>query len=138
MHGQTGRSMLLQLLPGVESENQRWSIIGSDEWLLNNIALHNSFLAGLSTGKVRAEVLHPRMNLSTRLWHGLVIQTHGLERHGRRERDSQSSSLIAEPCLFWTDWSRSKIRPAHKRDGCVSLRFRRCCANSRRSMRGYA
>ncbi|MGA8656852.1 MAG: hypothetical protein WB586_11955 [Chthoniobacterales bacterium] len=28
---------------------------GFDEWLLNSIALHNSFLAGLSTGKVRAE-----------------------------------------------------------------------------------
>jgi hypothetical protein len=29
------------------------STIGSDGWLLNSIALHNAFLAGLSTGKVR-------------------------------------------------------------------------------------
>jgi serine/threonine protein kinase len=39
---------------------------------------------------------------------------------------------------FWTAWSRSKIRRAHKRDGCVSLPSRRSCANSPRSTRGFA
>jgi len=51
MHGQTSRSMLLQLLPGAESENRRWSTIGFDEWLLNIIVLRNSHLAGLSTDR---------------------------------------------------------------------------------------
>jgi hypothetical protein len=59
--------MLLLLLPGAVSENRYWLTIGSAEWLLNSIALRNSFLAGLSKGKVRAEVLNRRMNLSTRL-----------------------------------------------------------------------
>jgi hypothetical protein len=59
--------MSLQLLPGLELGSRRWLTIGSDEWLLNNIAPHNSFLAGHSTGKVRAEVLHRRMYLWTRL-----------------------------------------------------------------------
>ena len=67
MHGQTRKPASSPSLHGLGSESRRWSTIGSDGWLLNVIGLHNSFLAGLSTGKVRAEVLHPRMNLSTRL-----------------------------------------------------------------------
>jgi serine/threonine protein kinase len=81
---------------------RRSSTIGCDEWLLNSIALHNSFLAGHSTGKVRAEILHPQTNFLTQLSLGLEIQIHGSERHGRRERDSRNSSRTAEPCLFWT------------------------------------
>ena len=51
MHGQTRRSMSLQSLPGAESENRRWSTIGSDEWLLNTIVLRNSiWLVFLQTG----------------------------------------------------------------------------------------
>src|ERR1700730_18822154 len=62
MHGQTSRSMLLQLLPGAESENRRWSTIGSDEWLLNTIVLRNSYLAGPSIDRVRVGALLPPMN----------------------------------------------------------------------------
>ena len=56
-------------------------------WLSIIIARRNSFSVGLSTGKVRAEVLHPRMNLSTRLSFGLAIQIHGWEQHGRKVKD---------------------------------------------------
>ena len=55
MHGQTSRSMLLQSLPGAESENRHWSTIGSDEWLLNTIVLRNSYLAGLFTDRAPVE-----------------------------------------------------------------------------------
>ena len=41
---------------------------------------------------------------------GSAIQIHGSEQHGRRARDSPSSSYIVEPYWFWTVWSRSKIR----------------------------
>src|SRR5262245_55314947 len=40
------------------------------------------------------------MNFSIQLSIGLVIQIHGSERRGRRARDWQSSSRIAEPCLL--------------------------------------
>ena len=66
-HGQTRKSTWLPSLPGLGSGSPRWSTIGSDGWLLNSIALHNLFLAGLSTGKGRAKVLHRWMNLPTRL-----------------------------------------------------------------------
>jgi len=62
MHGPTGRSMLLQLLPGAESENRRSSTIGSDEWLLKTIVLRNSYLAGLSTDRAPAATLRLQMN----------------------------------------------------------------------------
>ena len=65
--GQTRMPTSLPSLPGPGSGSPRSSTIGCDGWLLNSIALHSSFLAGRSTGKVRAEVLHPPMNLSTRL-----------------------------------------------------------------------
>src|SRR6516165_12532352 len=96
--GQTGRPMLLPLLPGVESENRHWSTIGSDEWLLNSIVLRNSSLAGLSTDRAPAAALRLPMNFLMPLFTGLAIQIHGLEQHGRRARDSRSSSGIGEPC----------------------------------------
>jgi hypothetical protein len=54
--------MWLQLLPGAESENRRWSIIGCDEWLLNTIILRNSYLAGLSIDREPAATLRLPMN----------------------------------------------------------------------------
>ena len=62
MHGQTSRSMLLQLLPGAESENRRSSTIGCDELLLKTIVLRNSYLDGLSTDRVPVAVLRRPMN----------------------------------------------------------------------------
>src|ERR1700757_1907863 len=108
VHGQISRSMLLQLLPGAESENRRWSTIGSDEWLLNTIVLRNSYLAGLSTDRAPAAALRLPMNFLMRLFTGLGIQIKESEPPGRRARGSRSSSGIGEPCLFWMGWSRSK------------------------------
>src|SRR5271165_4367725 len=138
MHGQTSRSMLLQLLPGAESENPRWSTIGFGEWLLNSIVLRNSYLAGLSTDKAPLGRLRQRMNFLMPLSLGLATEIRGSERRGRRAKDLPSSSRIAEPYWFWTVWSRSKIRLVHKKDGCVSLRSRRFYANSLHSIRGFA
>jgi hypothetical protein len=56
---------------------------------------------------------------------GLATQIHGLARRGRRANDWQSSSHIVEPCLFWTAWSRSKIRLVHKRGEYTILHSRR-------------
>src|SRR5215469_4583592 len=97
MHGQTSRSMLLQLLPGAESENRRWSTIGSGDWLLNSIVLRNSYLAGLSTDRAPVGRLRQRMNFLMQLSLGLATQIRGSEPLGRRERDSPNSSPIAEP-----------------------------------------
>src|SRR5271165_345198 len=138
MHGQTSRSTLLRLLPGPGSENPRWSTIGSDEWLLNIIVLRNSFLAGPFTDRAAVGALRPQMNFLTLLSLGLEIQIHGLERRGRRAKDWQSSSRIAEPCLFWTVWSRSKIRPVHKKDGYVSRPCRHFCASLLASIQDFA
>src|SRR6266436_4040964 len=91
MHGQTSRSMLLQLLPGAESENRRWSTIGSDEWLLNTIVLRNSYLAGPSTDRAPAATLRLPMNFLMPLLPGLAIQIHCSERHGKRAKDWRSS-----------------------------------------------
>src|SRR6201998_773411 len=114
MHGQTSRSMLLQLFPGAESGNRRWSTIGSDEWLLNSIVLRNSYLAGLSTDRAPAGGLRLPMNFLIALFTGLAIQIHGSEQHGRRAKDWRSSLGISEPCLSWMGWSRSKIHLVHK------------------------
>ena len=65
--------------------------------------------------------LRPQMNFLMRLSLGLEIQIHGSERRGRRAKDWRSSSRIVEAYWFWTDWSRSKIRLVHKKDGYVSL-----------------
>src|SRR6516225_8399122 len=70
MHGQTSRSMLLQLLPGAESENRRWSTIGSGAWLLNSIVLRNSYLAGLFTDRAPAAALRQPMNFLMPLFTG--------------------------------------------------------------------
>src|SRR6516164_1035142 len=126
-HGQTSRSMLSQLLPGAESENRRWSTIGSDEWLLISIVLRNSSLAGLSTDRAPAAALRLPMNFLMPLFTGLAIQIHGLEQHGRRARDSRSWLGIGEPCLFWMGWSRSKIHPVHKKGGYVILPSKHFC-----------
>src|SRR5215469_2238192 len=99
MHGQTSRSMLSQLLPGAESENRRWSTIGSDEWLLNSIVLPNSYLAGLFTDRAPAEALRLPMSFLMRLSIGLATQIHGLEQHGRKAKGWRSSLGIGEPCL---------------------------------------
>jgi hypothetical protein len=130
--------MLLQLLPGVESENRRWSIIGSDEWLLNTIVLRNSYLAGLSTDKAPAAALRLPMSFLMPLFTGLATQIHGLEQHGRRAKGWQSSSRIDEPYWFWTVWSRSKTRLVPKKDGCVSLPFRRFYVNLQPSTKDFA
>jgi serine/threonine protein kinase len=86
----------------------------------------------------RAGAPRPPMNFSMRLSLGLATQIHGSEQHGRRAKDWPSSSLIAEPYWFWTGWSRCKIRRVPKKDGCVSLPSRRCCANSPPSIQGFA
>src|ERR1700747_844852 len=133
MHGQTNRSMLSQLLPGAESENRRWSTIGSDEWLLNRIVLRNSYLAGPSIDRVRVGTLRLPMNFLMPLLPGLAIQIHASEQHGRRAKDWRSSLGIGEPCWSWMGWSRSKIRLVHKRDEYVSLPSRRFCGSVRPS-----
>src|SRR5215475_10835390 len=125
--GQTRMSTLLQSLPGLVSESPRWSIIGSDGWRLNGIALRSSFLAGRSTGRGPVEVLRLQMNFLTLLSVGLVTRIHGSERPGRRAKDWRSSSRIAEPYWFWMVWSRFKIRQVLKKDGYASLLSRRFC-----------
>jgi hypothetical protein len=78
------------------------------------------------------------MNFWMRLSLGLAIWIHESERHGRRAKDWRSSSRIAEPYWFWMAWSRSKIRLAHKKGGCVSLLSRRFCANFLLSTQDFA
>src|SRR5271165_1079256 len=130
--------MSLRSLPGPVSGNPRSSTIGSRKWLLNIIVLRSPFLAGLSIGREPVEVLHPQMNFLTRPSLGLAIQTHGLERHGRRAKDWRSSSRIVEPYLFWMVWSRCRTRLVHKKDAYVSLPSRLSCANSLPSILGFA
>src|ERR1700732_5313448 len=100
--------MSLQLLPGPVSGSPRWSTIGSDGWLLNTIVLPSSYLAGPSTGRAAVGTLRPQMNFLTRLSLGLAIQTHELERRGRRAKDWRSSLRIVEPYWFWTAGRRFK------------------------------
>src|SRR5271166_664146 len=137
VHGQTRMSTSLQSLPGLGSESPRWSTIGSDGWPLTIIAPRTWFLAGPFTDKAVAETLRLQMNFLTLCSLGLEIQIHASERAGRRERDWRNSWHIVEPYWFWMDWSRSKIRLVPKKDGCVSLRYRRFCANSLPSIRGF-
>src|SRR6516164_7207697 len=137
MHGQTSRSMSWQLLPGAASENQHWSTIGCDEWLLNSIVLRNSSLGGLSTDRAPAATLRLLMNFLMPLFTGLAIQTHGREQHGRGAKDWRSSLGIGEPCLSWMGWSRSKIHPVHKKGGYGSPPFRLYCESSLVSIWAY-
>src|SRR5271165_7016534 len=130
--------MSLRSLPGLVSVSPPSSIIGSDELLLNIIALRNSFLAGHSTDRAADGALRPQMNFLTLLLLGLKIQIHGSERRGRRAKDWRSSSRIAEPYWFWMAWSHSKIRQVNKKDGCVSLPSRHFSASSLPSIRGFA
>ena len=120
VHGQTRMSMSLQSLHGPVSGSPRSLTIGSDGWLLNIIVLRSSYLAGPFTDRAAAGTLRLQMNFLTPLSHGLAIQIHGSERHGRRAKDWRSSLGIGEPCLFWMGWSRSKIHLVHKKDGYVS------------------
>src|SRR5271165_5156792 len=137
-HGQTSILMSLQLLPGRVLGSPRWSTIGSDGWLLTIIVLQSLFLVGPFTDRAAVGVLRQQMNFLTLLSLGLEIQIHGSERRGKRAKDWPSSSHIVEPCLFSTDWSRSKIRLVHKKDVFVSLLFRRFCASLPPSIRGFA
>src|SRR5262249_54575229 len=136
--GQTRMSTSLQSLPGRGWESPRSLTIGSDGWLLKIIVLRSLFLAGLSTDRAPPGRLRQRMNSLTRLSTGLEIQIHGLERRGRRARDSRSLSRIHEPCLFWMAWSRCQIPLVRKRDGCVSLPSSRFYANLLPSIGGVA
>src|SRR5208337_5376742 len=129
--------MSLQSLPGLGSGSPRSSTIGSDGLLPNIIVLRSLSLAGPSTGRGQVEVLRPQMNLLTRLSLGLGIQIHGSERRGRRANDWRNSSQIVEPYWFWMASNRSKIRLVHKKDGYVSLPYRRFCASSLPSIRGF-
>jgi hypothetical protein len=84
------------------------------------------------------ETLRPQMNSLTLPSLGLEIPIRGSERRGRRAKDWRSSSRVSEPYWYWMAWSRSKIRLVHKKDGYVSLRYRRFCGNSLPSIRGFA
>src|SRR5271165_5045027 len=130
VHGQTRMSTSLQSLPGLGSGSPRSLTIGSDGWLPTIIVLRSSFLVGLFTDKGPPGDLRLQMNFLRLLSLGLEIQIHGSERPGRRAKDLRSSSRIVEPCLFWMAWSRSKIRPVHKKDAYVTLPSRHFCANS--------
>src|ERR1700722_9864086 len=94
--GQIRMSTPSQLLPGAESENRRWSTIGSDEWLLNTIVLRNSCLAGLSTDKAPPAARRPPTNFLMPLFTGLEIRIPGSELGGRKAKDWQSWSHIVE------------------------------------------
>src|SRR5262245_23226875 len=77
VRGRTRMSTSLQSLHGVVSGNPPSLIIGFDAWRLNSIALRNSSLGGLSTGRARGEALRLRMNFLTMLSPGLDIQIQG-------------------------------------------------------------
>jgi hypothetical protein len=100
--------------------------------------MRSSFLAGPFTDRAAVETLRQQMNFLMRHSTGLEIQIHGSERRGRKAKDWRSSSGIGEPYWFWMAWSPSKIRLVHKKDGYVSLRYRRFCANSLPSIKGFA
>src|SRR5215831_4858931 len=102
MLGQRRTSTSLPSLPGLVSGSPRSLTIGSGGWLLNSIALPNSFMAGPSTGRAPVGALRQQMNFLTRLLLGLEIQIHGSERGGRRAKDWRSSSRIVERYSFWT------------------------------------
>src|SRR5262245_19568607 len=138
MRGQRRKSTSLQSLPGLGLESPHSSTIGFDGWLLNTIAPRSLSLAGPFTDRAVVEVLPQQMNFSMPLSLGLANQIRGLDQPGRRVKDWRSSSRIVEPYWFWMAWSRSKIRPVHKKDGYGSLPSRRSCANSLHSIRGFA
>src|SRR5580692_2613272 len=129
--------MSFRSLPGPVSGSPLLLTIGSEGWLLTIIVLQSLFLVGPSTDRGAAERLRPQMNFLTQLSLGFEIQTRGSERHGRRGNGWRSSSRPVELYWFWMAWSRSKIRRGHKKDGYVSLRFRRFCANSQPLIRGF-
>jgi hypothetical protein len=109
--------MSSQSSPGLVSESLRSSIIGSEGWLLNIIALRSSFLAGPSTDRARVRALRLQTNFLTRPSLDLAIQIRGSGQGGKRAKDWRNSSPIGELCWFWTAWSPSRIRLVHKKDG---------------------
>src|SRR5713226_7554560 len=130
--------MSLRSLHGPVSGSPRSLTIGSDGWLLTIIVLRSLFLVGPSTDRAAVGTLRPQMNFLMLLSLGLEIQIHVSERRGRRAKDWRSSSRIVEPYWFWMAWSRSKIPLVHKKDGYVSLPYRRFCASSLPSIRAFA
>src|SRR6201987_3455629 len=130
--------MSFRSLPGPVSGSPLSLTIGSDGWLVTIIVLPSLFLVGPSTDRAAVARLRPLMSFLTRLSLGLEIQIHGSERRGRRAKAWRSSLHIVEPYWSWTVWSRSKIRLVHKKDGYVSLPFRRFCANLLPSIGGFA
>src|SRR6202011_5403389 len=121
--------MSFRSLHGQGLGSPRSSIICSDGWRPNITVLRSSFLVGPFTDKAPVGALPLQMNFLTRFSLGLEMQIHGSERRGRRAKDWRSSSRIVEPCLFWTGWSRSKIHLVHKKDGYVTLPYRRSCGS---------
>src|SRR4029077_1727953 len=121
--------MSFRSLPGPGSESPRSLTIGSDAWLLSIIVVLSLFLVGPSTDRAAAGRLRPQTNFLTLRWLGLEIQIHGSERGGRKARDSRKLLRAVGTCWFWMAWSRSKIRPVHKKGGYASLPFRRFCAS---------
>src|SRR6516162_11246862 len=109
VRGQRRKSTSLPSLPGLGLESPHSSTIGFDGWQLNTIALRSSSLVGPFTDRAVVEVLPQQMNFLMPLSLGLATQIRESERAGRRANDWRSSSRIAEPCLFWMAWSRSKI-----------------------------
>src|SRR6516162_11120023 len=71
--GPTRRSTSSPSWPGRGWESPRSSTTGCDGWLLNSIALHNSFLAVLSTDRAPLARLRLRMNFLRLLSIGLEI-----------------------------------------------------------------
>src|SRR5258708_5522484 len=103
MYGQPGRQTSLQSVLGLVWGSPLSSTIGSGGWLLNTIVLRSSFLAGPSTGRAQAERLRLQMNLLMLPSLGLVIQIHGSEQHGKREKGWRDLSSAVAPYLFQTD-----------------------------------
>src|SRR6516162_1203910 len=130
--------MSLQSLPGRVYGSPRLLITGSDGWLLNIIVPRSSFLVGPSTDGAPVAALRPQTNFLTLLSLGLAIRIHGSEPRGRRAKDWPSSLRIVEPWLFSMAWSRSKIRPVHKKGAYVSLLCKRFCASLLPSIGGFA
>src|SRR6516162_1171037 len=121
--------MSLPSLPGLVSGSLRSSTIGSARCLPMTIVQRSLFLAGPFTDKAAVGRRRLQMNFLMRLSIGLEIQIHSSERHGRRERGSQSWLLIVELYWFWMAWSRFKIHLVHKKDGYVSRPCKRFCVS---------
>ena len=97
----------------------------------------SSFLAGHSTDRAPAETLRPQTNSLTLPSLGLEIPIHTSERRGKRAKDWRTRDTSSK--LIDTGWFGAlQNPPGPKRDGYVSLLFRRCCANWLLSIRAFA